>query len=174
MEISMREFDLFLPKWKRSSWQVRLTALQELFDQDLLERIASSDKVEAVRIAAAARLQEVLTEIAKEDSGRLDIRLDAAKRLADKKTCHAIYKSIFLKSYFLDKGQAVLDMISDQSILKELVENENEEVACRAVHKLTDQDALALIARTSKYDYCPMIAVKKVMNHVALAELADN
>ena len=76
--------DLFLPKWKHSDSDVRLTAVKKLTDQRVLAEIAKNDGDWNASQAAVEKLtdQTLLADLAKTSRKWIHVREAAVKKLS--------------------------------------------------------------------------------------------
>jgi hypothetical protein len=87
LQIVMKLFDIFLPKWKKLDPNKRLDAVMSLSKESILIKVAKSDSDWRIRIAATEKIkdQNVLIEIAKTDPDS-DVQAAAVECIEDKNT----------------------------------------------------------------------------------------
>ncbi|HNX49527.1 MAG TPA: hypothetical protein PLS53_04565 [Thermoanaerobaculaceae bacterium] len=153
----MELMDLFRPKWRRSSPNVRLKAISELTDQAILAKMARSDWDREVRLAAAARVQDgsvaqsVYADLANCVYDGTCIRLLAATRLRDQALAQAV----------------VLEMAGRQRLFFDHKE------FLQWWDRVTDQDWLAEVAACAYYGSTQAAACKKLTDLAVLQKLLD-
>lgn len=191
--------NLFRPKWKNSKVKVRLKAVKNLTDQDLLFNIATNDEASNVRVAAIERIadQNSLAEIAKhvdwtleyikehpgdyyQDFVRIgienrkqrdhDMRMAAVKKISEQKLLDEIYRKI----PYSDVQKVVVEKSTNQALLYHIAYNDDNDSSVRlaAVEKMTDQKYLTEIAKHNENPDLREIAARKVTDQALLAEIA--
>ncbi len=137
--------DLFRPKWKHSSYRVRLEAVKKIDDQSLLETIALQDEDVSVRLEAVKKIdaQPVLEKIALQDE-EPSVRLEAVKKI--------------------DAQTPVLEKIA--------LQDEEPSVRREAVKKIDAQPVLERIALQGKHRTARLEAAKKIDAQPVLERIA--
>ncbi|WP_298767749.1 DUF349 domain-containing protein [uncultured Fibrobacter sp.] len=170
----MSLLDAFKPKWQNSNPQKRLEAVAELGadNQDILERVASSDSDAQVKIAALKKLNLIpsLLKISKEDGD------DDVKRTAKTRYMEEVVKK--LKSVS-NPSAADLDYLTDlrdTHYAEELFKSVGtaEAVREKLVEISSKQSVLAYAAVRDLSEKIAMAAARKVTSDTLLQDIAKN
>ena len=179
-EVAMEFMDLFRPKWKHSNWRVRLATVRVLTDQNILGQVARGDSDGHVRVAAAEKLvdhvlaQAAYAEVAKTSGEDLDVRLAAIRRLVDQTALAEIAESDTFWSLRLAAAEQLTDAAAAQVVYAEEARtNSDRDVRWAALARLTDQTALADVAKAAKYDEVRRAAVRRLTDQTLLADIAN-
>lgn len=170
----MSLLDAFKPKWQNSNPQKRLEAVAELGadNQDILERVASSDSDAQVKIAALKKLNLIpsLLKISKEDGD------DDVKRTAKTRYMEEVVKKLKSES---NPSAADLDYLADlkdthyaEELFKAV--GTAEVVRERLVELSTKQSVLAYAAVRDLSEKIAMAAARKVTSDSLLQDIAKN
>lgn len=147
---------LFKPKWKSKNLQKRLKAVEDLFDESILEEIAKTDPVENIRAIATQKItnQTVLEIIAKTDESHI-VREKAVKKVKDL----FLLKEIAINDTHSDVCKRAIDNISNEHDLKEVYKkSKNNTAANYLLKKIKDEKILTDLVLETKSD----IALKKI------------
>ena len=193
---SMALLDIFRPKWKRSNAAVRLAAVDDLNDQEILGKIAQTDGDSRVKCAAVRKLtdQRALSAILRTDSdsavrkaaietltdetvlaevATTDNSADIRKFTTEHLTDPAVLAQVVMTDIDGFVRQAAVERLSDQKALAAVAANNNSRDICRAaVRKLTDQTALAQVAKTANNGEIRKMAVEKLSDEGVIADVA--
>ena len=146
------------------NWKVRVTAINQLIDQKLLEQIASSKLEAKIREVAIKKLtnKDVLIEIAKNDNFE-ELRKEAIKKIEDEAIIGNLAlipdkRLISIKGYSGNVSAvskwAIDKYINNQKILEKIVlDADNKEVKKIALQKISDETILRSIAFNTMDEY---------------------
>ena len=146
------------------NWKVRVTAINQLIDQKLLEQIASSKLEAKIREVAIKKLtnKDVLIEIAKNDNFE-ELRKEAIKKIEDEAIIGNLAlipdkRLISIKGYSGNVSAvskwAIDKYINNQKILEKIVlDADNKEVKKIALQKISDETILRNIAFNTMDEY---------------------
>jgi hypothetical protein len=173
-----------LPPWKDRNPVRRENAVQQLTDQAILARVATTDSVGRVRRAALYGLtsQQLLAKIATTDSDAF-VRFDAAERLTDQALAQASFAEItthtdvgFLR---MMAAERLTDQALAQAAFAEIAKTDTERDFGRinAARKLTDtalaQAIFAEIAKDRRQSWDVVCeALRQLRDQTTLAEIA--
>lgn len=139
---------LFKAKYKSEDPEVRLKAISNLGDQNILGELARTDKSPRVRMAAVARIddQNVLISIAL-DGKEIDSRIAAVERIESQQQLAEIIK--VRKNYQL--MGACFARITDRKILEAIANDPEYNRAARriAIENFADESYLSEVSRPS-------------------------
>ena len=165
-----------------SDESVRLEAARRVSDQALLASLAQDKKAgQSVRIEAISRLddQRVLAAVAgakgkdaAERFGLMRLRLKALERLADQQALADIAQNMDFDDHD-EVSRAVVERITDQSLLAGLVSKHHSQIPSAALEKITDQEILSRLARDPQTSNSVQL-VKKLADQKLLAEIAGS
>lgn len=154
-----------------TDWPVRRSAVANLTCPELLADVAIENKCPAARRAAVERLtdQSVLAKIAAKDANT-DVRITALDRLTDEELLAEIaagHRDRYTRLHAV-RG------LSNPDALVERVLDEEEICLIRrtALSNLTDQGALAKIAKNSSIHRCREAAMRRLTDREALRAVA--
>lgn len=166
--------DIFKPKYKHSKSRVRIQAIKELEDQNILIDIAKNDKNAYVRRAATQKIKDnnVLIYLAKNDPFNY-VRKDAITNINDEKdlvdvalnnsdngVIHAAVKKIkdekllrevYNKTYNGYIRQVILSELDDETLAIEACTDSNEHVRDMAINHIKNKSDLMKIAKNTSY-----------------------
>lgn len=153
--------DLLLEYSSDKNSSIREFAVENIENQDVLEKIAKTDDISNVRASAVKNIrdQKVLESIVKADDSD-DVRISAIR--------NSITDSGLLKELCLgDKSENVrkeaLYKISDDNILAEIaLTTDDSSIRYKAIHKIQDETVLAWINREIPLKSCPECGSFKV------------
>jgi len=173
-----------VPEWKRNDASdfetvtvnstnpnVRAAAALQVYDQNILARLAMSDRSRTVRCAALENLtsKEPLSKIAIDDED-LGLSLMAVKKVNDQ----YLLAEISSKTRYRDvRFQAVLQM-SEEKLLTHLIAYGKPDIRSVAVGKLTNQHLIAKCTTGYFATEIRIAAINLLLDHRKLAELAKN
>ena len=170
----MSVFDVFKPKWQNSNPAKRLEAIAELGadNQDILDRIASSDTDASVRNAAIKKLSIIpsLLKISNEDN-------DAdVKRLAKSRYLDEVVKKLKSEAQPSAEDLSYLKDLKDTHYAEDLLKgaNTSEAVRMELVKLCEKQSILALAASRDASAEIAMAAARKVTSDTLLQDIAKN
>lgn len=174
LEISMSLFDAFKPKWQNSNPAKRLEAVAELGldNQDILDRIASSDSDASVRTAAVKKLNIIssLLKISKEDSD------EDVKRTAKTRYQEEVVKKLKSGAEPSAEDLSYLKDLKDTHYAEELLKgvNTSETVRSELVKLCEKQSILANVANRDASARIALAAAAKVESESLLQDIAKN
>ena len=166
-------------------WLIRDRAIKYITDRNVLKDIAQNDKTMFVRIAASAKLidrindMSILADIVKYGSISIEDRQKALRKINDLPLLIDIAKNI--GDMF---GVQVVKKIGNQAALEDIAKtaedyevrsaayNKLEKIFCDQVNVLDDQLLLADIAKNNDYLVVRNIALEKLMDQTALADVS--
>jgi hypothetical protein len=161
--------DWFRPKWKHSQASVRLAALKDVHDSEVLAHIAASDPDSGVRAAAALRIEEGLARRTKSTTWDAKERRDAAERVTDARLLGEIAQSALDP----EVRKSAVERLDEHSCLVEIA-NCGEDGAVRevAISRIREQTDLAQVVKTAGYASARVAAAKRIVDQRLLYELA--
>lgn len=166
--------NLFRPKWRHSNPRIRLAAVEEVTDQKLLFRIATTGMDYDVWRAALQKLTDpvLLAEMAMARTGPTHIKREGAvQKLTDQKVLELIAKSDPDERVRL----AAVGKITDQAALGDIALIEmplKEDVRVAAIEKLTDQTLLGRLATADDKREVRRAAARRLEDQALLGRLA--
>ncbi|CBL43725.1 Hypothetical protein HDN1F_01420 [gamma proteobacterium HdN1] len=135
--------NLFKPKWQHTKPEVRLEAVRQLSDESsdqaqILEQVAASDEVPAIRLAAARRMNNVdrvvrLLQSEKDSDTRIKIQGHLMSLLGPDSAPSAVMK------------QWLADLSSD-AVLQLLERTKSQDLGERMLAAIRDEQTLAVLA----------------------------
>ncbi|MCL2632358.1 MAG: hypothetical protein FWD45_04665 [Coriobacteriia bacterium] len=167
--------------------EVRLAAAKKLTDLELAQEVfadlAKMIGISDIQLAAIEQLtdQATLAEVANSISRR-DVRISAAEKLSDRYLAQKAYADIASNIVFTDIAsrhaayplfEQVLERITDQDLLGDVVKNAFVKFQPMALSRITDQAVLADIARTAFFNI-RIGAVDRLIDQAVLADVAEN
>ena len=170
----MSLFDAFKPKWQNSNPAKRLEAVAELGldNQDILDRIASSDSDASVRTAAVKKLNIIssLLKISKEDSD------EDVKRTAKTRYQEEVVKKLKSGAEPSAEDLSYLKDLKDTHYAEELLKgvNTSETVRSELVKLCEKQSILANVANRDASARIALAAAAKVESESLLQDIAKN
>ncbi len=129
---------IFTPKWKNKDEGIRMSAINEIHDENLLFEIATTDISDDVRSAAVSRItsEDKLIELVKMPM-KGTTRIIAVNKIQNEIRLKSIYKEIDL----LSVKKAILGKITDKEFLLQIAENGPENgAAAECFLKLLGED----------------------------------
>ena len=166
-------FDRFkTPKWQHKDSKVRLEAVKELNDDDILVDIAKNDSDTDVRKTAISRIsdEQFLFDIAKNDKDP-EIREIAFQNITDQSLLADIAKN---DSEWSLRFWAVVN-INDVSILLDIANNDSVRlVRCKAIENIKDVSILSDIAMNGTDTDNRRCAIKNISNEAILVKIIKN
>lgn len=191
-------FDRFkTPKWKHDDWKVRLEAVKELNDQQILEEIAKTDSDADVRKEAINKINDdsILANIVltatrgdrflpldkiKNNSILAQIAIFHPEEKIGKRAVHNITSEselIVVAKKALNKfvRREAIEKINDDDVLKYIVKNDSD-VASRwiAIRNISDESFLIEFAKNDSEKKVREEAVKKISNESVLKDISIN
>lgn len=138
-------------------WHVRLTAVENIDDENVLKEIVNNELTSAVAIKAMERIDDkkFLTDICLNHSDSY-LRLACINHISD--------ESILAKDELSPLLEEILLNDSDSYILKNVCENPN----------LTNQEILIEVAKESSDETLKRLAIKKIVDEKILTDFALN
>ena len=134
---------------KDPDYKVRLSAVQQLTDQELLASILKTEVHGAVREAAVCRLsiQDVLTDVAQNDKFT-NVRRAAIGKITDKKILADIAKNEKENELIIKEA---LERLHSEDVIIDVAKNRvcHWQTFGNAVRRVTNQHTLACIAKNS-------------------------
>ena len=170
----MSLFDAFKPKWQNSNSEKRLEAIAELGldNQDILDRVASSDSSASVRIAAVKKLNIIpsLLKISKEDAD------EEVKRTAKNRYLEEVVKKLKNASEPSAEDLSYLKDLKDTRYAEDLLKGANtSETVRRELVKLCEkQSILAMVATRDANASIALAAAEKVDSESLMQDIAKN
>jgi hypothetical protein len=185
---------LFKPAWQNENPDVREKAISELTDPDTLAYIAENDPSAYVRRVAFVKLacrastatvekvtnQKTLADIAKE-ADDVNVRKAAIEKITDQDILIDIAKNhrdAPNADSYKDKSlrhHIIDNKLTDENALADIARNGNVTyVREAAVSKLTDQSKLVDFAKNSNDDFVRRAAAKKLTDQFVIAYVAKN
>lgn len=168
---------IFKPKWKSEDSKVRLEAIDEIDDEEILIELAKNDTDENVRRKSTLKItnQDVLFDIAKCDEDRY-ARENALNRITDKNLLLKLCELEYIDPIRYKAQCKLVDEYSEENNQNELikiVENDENDVEFRkyAIGKITDENVLAEIYKTTSTQSLCKIALDNISNQELLVEL---
>lgn len=140
--------NLFKPKWKNDDWKVRLEAVKNLDDQDILVDIVKNDFNYDVRREAVKNIKDdsVLFEIAKGFSNT-GIRIEATKHINDESILIDLAKNAYNYNIRLE----AVKKIKDESVLKNIAKNDKDlNVRNEAIKNINDKEFVNKVENIQK------------------------
>ena len=174
LEISMSLFDAFKPKWQNSNPAKRLEAVAELGldNQDILDRIASSDSDASVRTAAVKKLNIIssLLKISKDDAD------DDVKRIAKTRYLEEVVKKLKSGAEPSAEDLSYLKDLKDTHYAEDLLKGVNTSEAVRAeLVKICDKQSILAIAATRDLNAeIALAAARRVTSDSLLQDIAKS
>lgn len=168
----MSLFDAFKPKWQNSNPARRLEAVVELGvdNQDILDRIASSDSDASVRTAAVKKLNIIpsLFKISKDDAD------EDVKRAAKSRYLEEVVKKLKSVAEPSAEDLSYLKDLKDTHYAEELLKGANTSEAVRSeLVKLSEkQSILAAVATRDANLEIAMAAAEKVDSDSLMQDIA--
>lgn len=134
------------PKWENDDPEVRLMAVRELADEDILYQIALLDSSPQVRNEALHRIQSL-----------------------------EVLMGLAIQSKFETIQTNSVNRITDEIILREIAAKSNDEnVGLLALEKLSLQDSFVLVATNSNCTQVRFLAIDKLTNQSLLEHIIIN
>lgn len=164
--------DLFRKKWKHSDAEVRAAAVRELAptDVEVLEGIAQSDKDAGVRRVAIKKLEDP-TILARIAREDPD---ESLRQIAAEKASGILIGAAVSDGVEQD-CQLALEQITDERALAEVAKTASHKaVRSGAVARLTDEKALADVARNAKEAQVRIDALRLIVDIAVLRSVALN
>lgn len=164
--------DLFRKKWKHSDAEVRAAAVRELAptDVEVLEGIAQSDKDAGVRRVAIKKLEDP-TILARIAREDPD---ESLRQIAAEKAA-GILIGAAVSDGAEEDCQLALEQITDERALAEVAKTAfHKAIRARAVERLTDEKALAEVARNAKEPQVRVDALHTIVDIAVLRSVALN
>lgn len=164
-------FDKFrTPKWKHEDAKVRLEAVKELDDQEILAEIAKNDSDKDVRKEAVKKIsnESVLADIAENDSDK-DVREEAVERIGDESILLNLAQNegnwdarIKLTKLHpeLDIDYNDLKNMDDNELINVIKNNPQNNIRVSAIEKLTNEDNLIYLVENYSNDFIIAAAIK--------------
>jgi tetratricopeptide (TPR) repeat protein len=169
--------DFFRPKWRHSDPKVRLAAVEKLDDQKKIAEVVSIEKDWTVRAAAFERLTDpvLIKEILEKHSLFYDCPCGEPAEFIQILSDQRALAIIAQKGPTWRERKAAVSRLSDQELLMDIIGNNDENIVVRleVIGRLTDDAALAGIARTNKDWNLRLAAVKIMTDPALLAEIAQ-
>lgn len=169
-------FDRFkTPKWQHEDSDVRLEAVKELDDQEILIELAKSDNSKYVRREAVKKVtdQNALCDIAKCDDDKV-VRKNAANRITEPNLLLELTKSRDSSIKF-DAIYKFIDCLAEQDNQDELIKiarnDENYAMRDYATEKITDQNALMELYKNHSSESVRKRALDNITDQKILLEL---
>lgn len=164
--------ELFTPAWKSKDKYKSEWAVENLTNEDKIERAAQEAYWSEVRVVAVKKLtdQEKLLKIAKNFNEEGIVRVAAAEKLTDQILAENVFAHVakFDKNY--DIRKKAITKLTSQEMFADVVKNADarepwadKEICNLAFEKLTDQEMLADFAKNGQYDW-NLRAAKKIFN----------
>lgn len=166
---------------------VREEALKALTDQNALaEYVKTADSTEWLiyRKVLDKLNDQTLIDVIKSDHTKSEyVRLDAVAKLADKTLAQEIYNEFFRSSTDVEIRKMAAEQLDDQTSVQPILQKLYAEMAinndrwdnCKYdFWKITDQAALADVAKNARNKYVSEEAVKSLTNEALLAGVARN
>ncbi|MBZ5618904.1 MAG: hypothetical protein LAQ69_09305, partial [Acidobacteriia bacterium] len=157
-----------------SDRDVRKAATDKLTDQGALAQIAKTADYLEVRVAAVRRLtdQAVVAEFADMENVPM-ISLAAAKMLADQTLAQTVFARIGNWADRSDDRLAAVKELTDQVALAQVAKTDSDsDVGKAAADKLTDQAVLADVAKTAICLGVRVAAVRRLTDQAVVAKFA--
>lgn len=165
-------FDRFKKqKWENKNPEVRLEAIKELNDQNILVELAKNDSDSNVRSAAVKKISDesVLIDIAKNDSDS-DVRNEAIKKITDESAVVDIIKNESSRMVC----ESGFEKINKEEYLSDIAKNAfNWSIRCRAIELIDDETTLKYIAKNDSEERVRRDAIKKINNKGFLNKIVD-
>ncbi len=168
----MSLFDAFKPKWQHSNPAKRLEAVAEMdasFNQDTIERIATTDSDVSVRTAAVKKLTAIaaLQSISKNDSDD-NIRRMAAARYLDE-----VVKKLKNETNPSSEDLALAAELKDTHYAEELLKSSvtSDAVRSELVKQCNKSSILAAVANGDAVESIALAAADKVTSETLMQEI---
>lgn len=167
----MSLLDAFKPKWQNSNPQKRLDAVNEMNsgNQDILEKIATSDDNSEVRTAAVKKLNliQTLLNISKSDSEA------AIRRLAETRYFEEVSKKLKdFREAANSEILALIDVVKDSRYAEDLVKSiPNSELRLALVNATSKLNVLATAATKDAKEEVAMVAVNRLSSQSLLQDI---
>ncbi len=169
--------NLFKPKYKNSNWEVRLEAVKELTDENILIDIAYNDETSSIRHEAVKKItnQEVLIDILKTDNDKW-VCMEAVEKITDVNVLSEIAETHYnddvrLKAAVKSNNEKVLEeLLLKYEDVTYTINKEYLEV----LKRIDDEETLIKIAKHAKNKRFRQEAINKINNQDVLIDLAIN
>lgn len=164
--------DMFRPKWKHSDPDVRLAAVRDVGDKEILEDILDQDRNFRVRLAALKKVgdQTVLGRVVARDENE-SVRLAALSCLNNLSVLRAVAGMNESEKVRL----AAVKKIGEPAVLLDIArKNDNPQVRAAAVRQLDDPDLLTELGSKSDCAATALAAIRKLTDPDRLARIATH
>ena len=138
--------NLFNPKWKHSDPAVRISAVKQSADSDLIALIAREDTDKDVRLAAIKQLDDISSLEKALENERDEYNINYIKKSLNK-----LYSDKVLSSSNLSDSELYVGKITEEEVLCKLVSSVDDyDTASLICSKISTESLLAKIAKNSK------------------------
>lgn len=162
--------DSLRSKWKHSDPEVRLAAVRDLDNQDILGEIAEKDPVFRVRLAAVGKVigNDVLAAIAEKDSN-IQVRLAAIARIKDQTRLCNLANQVAEERVRLAAVEAIAD---DGALEYVAINNDSDSVRLAAVRRIKKEEHLLAVAAKSPGLSSRLEAIHRISSPAILSRVA--
>ena len=138
--------NLFNPKWKNSDPEVRISAVKECDEAEVIAVIALEDEDTEVRLAALKKLEDIPSLEKTLENEKYEYNLNYIKKSLNK-----LYSEKILSSSNLSESEPYVQKIAEEEVLCKLVTSVDDyDTASLICSKIATESLLAKVAKTSR------------------------
>jgi uncharacterized protein DUF349 len=158
------------PKWKHSDPAVRLAAIKQCTDSDIVAGVAFDDSDKDVRLAAIKKIDDIscLEKVLRCEEN--DYLISCIQKSLNK-----LYSGKILSSSKVSECESYIQKIEEEEVLVKLVNSiDNYDIASLICSKLTTETLLAKIAKSSKNKKLSLDVTERISDIALLETLSKS